>query len=268
MGYTYDRRTAKRDLELSRYGLEGLTSGAPVKLYHGTTRLFRRFDMSFSRDELVNKFYGKGIFLTPSKRVAEQYANANRNVGFDPSIIDDLARKNPNAAKFLKSLYDHGLGDGWELYMAQNGFIRENPPPGEGTLDTEAFYKHLHGVDPNTLGDLAGYIIGSKKSLPSTSSPLDEIMEAFHGAPTGVPDWVYDNLDEVGLNSKVYRPKVYTVVVTASKTLVTASKSEAAKARTNGFECVVYYGTDLVGGVPEVAVFNPKQVRIQRIEVV
>jgi hypothetical protein len=31
---------------------------------------------------------------------------------------------------------------------------------------------------------------------------------------------------------------------------------------------VVFFGADLVGGVPEVAVFNPHDVRISRVEVV
>jgi len=30
----------------------------------------------------------------------------------------------------------------------------------------------------------------------------------------------------------------------------------------------VYHGSDLVGGVPEVAVFNPRNVKIKHIEVV
>jgi hypothetical protein len=75
------------DREIQQHRLEGLLSGEPTVLYHGTTRSFRAFDMSKSRGELVDKFYGAGIFLTPSKRVAEKYANANRNIGFDPEII-------------------------------------------------------------------------------------------------------------------------------------------------------------------------------------
>lgn len=266
--YTYDRRVlAKRELNLSHYDLDGLMDGRPVTLYHGTTKLFRHFSMDKSRDELVEKFYGRGIFLTPRKRVAVQYAEANRNIGFEPSIIDDLKRKNPNAAKFLRTLYAHGR-DGWELYLEQNGFKNENPAPGEGSLDTVSFLKHLGGVDPNTLGDLAEYIIGSKMKRGVAPDDLEEVMNIFHGAPTGTPEWAYKELDEIGIDSKVYRPKVYTAVVTVSNTLVTASKSQASKARSKGYECVVYFGPDLVEGVPEVAVFNLRAVRIKHIEVV
>jgi hypothetical protein len=72
----------------------------------------------------------------------------------------------------------------------------------------------------------------------------------------------------MGLNSKVYRPKVYTVSVTATKLLVTKNKSQASKARAKGFDCVVYHGTDLVGGVPEVAVFDPRAVKVRKVEVI
>ena len=102
------RKVASRFLDAAQefrpewYGLEGLFNGKPVKLYHGSTRLFQRFSLSRSRDELNDKFYGNGIFLVPKKTVAGQYADANRNIGFDPSIIDDLKRVNRGAGAFLR----------------------------------------------------------------------------------------------------------------------------------------------------------------------
>jgi len=262
VAYDYDRRAAASD-PISEYGLEGLRTGAPVTLYHGTTRLFRTFDLSHGRDELVDQFYGKGIFLTPSKRVAEKYAEANRNIGFPPSIIDDLKRQNPAAGKFLQALFDHGQ-DGWEVAWKEEGFWRDNPAPGEGVVDLAAFDAHL-GTDSNTLQDIADYILGSKsKPLGAGDGPID----LFGRGATGLPGYLYDSLDEVGLDSKTYRPKVYTVSVTTTNPLVTKSQSAARKAREKGYDCVVYHGTALVSGVPEVAVFNPRQVRIRKIEVV
>jgi hypothetical protein len=49
---------------------------------------------------------------------------------------------------------------------------------------------------------------------------------------------------------------------------VTKSQSAARKARSQGYDSVFYYGTDLVKGIPEVAVFRPQDVKIRRIEVV
>jgi len=252
-----------RALDLSYYGLEGLTEGKPVKLYHGTTASFKKFDLGKSRDELVDQFYGKGIFLTPSKRVAAQYADANRNIGFDRSLIDDMKRKNRNAGEFMEMVYKMG-SDAWEAYARAEGLWNDDPSPGEGTFDAVGFEQHL-GVDSNTLSDIAGYIIGAKKDPErDTGGGFVNIFDQSSGAP----DWLYDSLDEVGLDSEKYRPKVYTVIVTVSNPLVTANKSQARKARSKGYDSVVFHGSGLVGGVPEVAVFNPRDVKIQGVVIV
>jgi hypothetical protein len=56
--------------------------------------------------------------------------------------------------------------------------------------------------------------------------------------------------------------------VTVSNPLVTANKAQASKARSKGFDSVVFYGSDLVDGVPEVAVFSPRNVKVRNIEVI
>ena len=255
---------AKKPLDLSHYGLEGMTTGSPVTLYHGTSAAFSEFDISKSRDELVNEFYGRGIFLTPSKKVAWQYAQANRNMGLPVSVIDDLARVNRNAASFLCALYEKGQ-DAWEPYWKAHGFWRDDPAPGEGQLDSDGFDRHLGGVDPNTLMDIAEHIIGSaKRQVPPDAA--EEVLNLFSPS-TGSPDWLYDDLDKIGLDSTKYRPKVLTVVVRVSNPLVTASKSEARKAPSKGYDSVVYYGSDLVGGVPEVAIYDARKAKITHVEV-
>src|SRR3989344_1497624 len=152
------------ELQLRENHLQGLVEGEPTVLYHGTSRSFRAFDLSKSRDDLVvNDYYGVGIFLSPSKRVAEKYANANRNIGFDVEIIDDLKRTNPNAGGFLQRLVAVG-NDAWEEYF---DMLREQGHEYPGT----ALDEYL-GFDANSLGDLAGYVIGSKvKTLGHDDGP-------------------------------------------------------------------------------------------------
>lgn len=256
------RYLSAKTLRLQDYGLEGLVEGKPTTLYHGTTRNFRKFDLSKSREDLVNQYYGAGIFLTPSKRVAEAYADANRNIGFPPEIIEDLKRKNPNAGSFLQTLFDHGR-EGWEIYWKENGFWRDDPLPGQGAVDLEGFEDHLGGIDSNDIGDLSDYIIGTKGKPKGDEGPVNIFNQS-----TGAPSWLYDLLDKLGLDSDQYRPKVYTVEVTAERTLVTSSKAQARKARQQGYDAVIYYGTDLVQNVPEVALFDPRNIRITRVEVV
>lgn len=255
---------AKKVPSLRELGLEGLGTGAPVTLYHGTSAAFSEFDIAKSRDELVNEFYGRGIFLTPSKSVAWKYANANRNMGLPVSVIDDLSQVNRNAGSFLRALYEKGHA-GFEPYARAHGFWRDDPAPGEGMFDSGGFDRHLGGVDANTLIDISGHILGSSKKSPPTDA-LDEVFDLFSGS-TGSPDWLYDNLDEVGLDSTKYRPKVLTVVVRVDNPLVTASKSEARKAPSKGYDSVVYYGSDLVGGEAEVAIYDARKAKITHVEV-
>lgn len=252
---------AAKTIDLSHWGLDGLLKGQSITAYHGTTRSFTHFDLGRSRTELVNKFYGAGIFLVPSKRVAEQYAQANRNIGFEPSIIDDLKRKNPKAGAFMETLYRVG-SDAWDLLVEE---MKEKAPEyGEYPMNHADDYL---GVNPNDLDSVCGYIIGSKVK-PSGSGSDNELLDLFNGSPTGAPGYIYDTLDEIGLDSSVYRPKVYTVEVSCKNPLVTANKSQAKAARSKGYDCVIFYGSDLVGGVPEIAVFNPGDAKIRRVEVV
>lgn len=243
-------RVVGAEINLAHYGLDALVAGKPTTLYHGTTAWFKTFDAAKSRESLVKNYYGGGIFLTPKKRVAEKYAGANRNIGFPRSIIDEVHRKSKAGGELLQSMYDHGYELGWEKWMTRL------------KLKTGEDIDRTVGFDPNLLNDIAEYIIGSKVRAPSSDN-----VNIFNPS-VGMPDYVYDTVDELDLDSKKYRPKVYTAVVTSKNPLVTASKSEARKARTAGYDCVVFHGSDLVDGVPEVAVFDPKLVRIKKVEIV
>lgn len=254
MPYSYDRRA--KAFDLSHHGLEGLPEGRPTKLYHGTTRSFTRFDLSRSRTELVDRFYGVGIFLTPSKHVAEDYAGANRNAGFDRSIIEDLKRKNPKAGAFLEQLVERG-SDVWDDYTPETLGVE----PGEAYQ--QAMYKAVGGIDPNTIMDVAQFVIGSKIRSNRDEGPVN-----IFNMSTGLPDWAYRDVESLGLDSDVYRPKVYTCVVTVKKTLITASKSAARSAPSKGYDSVIYYGSGLVGGVPEVAVYDSSSVKITGVDVI
>lgn len=254
----FEKRAAK-SIDLSHYGLEGMTKGETVTLYHGTTRSFTSFEMGKSRMGLVERFYGAGIFLTPSKRVAEKYAGANRNIGLEPDIIGHLKSKNPKAGTFLDSLYKHGK-EAWDTIIEE---LKATDPEAQNDL-MSALEKHLGGVDPNHLDDVCGYIEGSKVKPLGADSPNTNIFNTS----TGAPSWLYDAIDKIGLDSNVYRPKVYTCTVRVSNPLITASKSQAKSARQKGYDSVIFYGSDLVGGVPEVAVFNANDVKVMHVEVV
>lgn len=247
-----------RTFNLADWGLEGLAEGRPVTLYHGTTKSFRTFDSEKIRTELVTKYYGGGIFLTPEKKVAWQYAEGNRNTGFDPEVLDDMKAANPKAGEIMGLLYTKGDA-AWDIMQAR--FI-PLAPNGEGWA--VPLEEYLGGNIINEIADVCRYIIGSKL----VHEPSDDTLDLLFGNKVGSnPSYLFDTLDELGVDSKKYRPKVYTVQVAAHNPLATANKAQARNAKKNGYDCVVYYGSDLVGGVPEVAVYNPHQVKITHVEV-
>ena len=92
------------DFDLEQYNLAHIGKSS-ITAYHGTTSYFDSFDESKARKELVDKFYGPGLFFTTSKKVAISYANANRNIGFTRSVIDDLKKINHEAGTLMLNLY-------------------------------------------------------------------------------------------------------------------------------------------------------------------
>jgi hypothetical protein len=114
--------------------------------------------------------------------------------------------------------------------------------------------------------DIAGHIEGSRYADAPEAATL---FDLWGGVPKGTPAYIFDDMDAVGLDSSEYRPKVYTVSVSGlDKVLVTRSKPEAEKARSRGYDAVVFCGADLVDGVPEVVVFDPAKVRVTKVEVI
>lgn len=237
-------------MRLSDWGLEGLETGFPVELYHGTTKYFTKFDLAYCRENLTNAYYGSGIFLTPVKSVAHKYAYANRNMGLDVSLIEELHQVNPSAAKFMMDLYTLG-DDVWDIVTPEQLGVTED------YSYSDALEEYCGGIDPNTLADLSRWCIGSKMRRVEETGPIN----IFHMS-TGMPSYVYDMIDKIGISSEKYRPKVYTVRVQCSRPLVTKSTQLAKKAKAAKYDCVVFYGSNLVDGVPEVAVFDPNKVKI------
>ena len=269
------RRTAARvaarrevDCHLDSYGLDDLIRTGSGKLYHGTNRQFKRFDMAYIRHDLINRFYkAPGIFLTPRRATAEQYADAARNAMVPAVVVADLVRTNRGAGEVLTRLVGEGR-DAWD------GLRAEAKAAFPDATYFEAMEMMTGGVDQNTLMDLAKHIEGTRYTdAPEENSLFEATNSLFalwgSAAPTSTPVWVFDALDRLGLDSSEYRPKVYTVEVSGlDRVLVTRSKAEAGKAKAKGYDAVVFCGSDLVDGVPEVVVFDPSNVRVTKVDLV
>jgi len=258
------RFAARREVDcyLDAYGLDDLVRGGSATLYHGTTRSFQRFDSAYIRHNLINQFYkAPGIFLSPKRRVAVEYSTAARNTMIPASVVDDLTRINRGAGEVLRRLVTEGR-DAWDGLFedAVTRFPDAETPAVALEMVTE-------GVDPNTLMDIAEYVEGSKYGGGLRAETT--LFDLWGMTATGTPDHVFTDMESVGLDADVYRPKVYTVVVSGlDRVLVTKSKPAAARAQKQGYDAVVFCGADLVGDVPEVVVFDPSRVRVTKVEVV
>lgn len=260
---TAARIAARREVEchLKYWGLDDLVRGGSATLYHGTTRQFQRFDSAYIRHDLINRYYkAPGIFLAPKESVAASYAMAARNSALSASIVDDLVRRNRGAGAVLGRLVREGRGAWDGLFADATAAFPDAGSPGE------ALERMAGGVDPDTLMDIAEHVEGSKYAKGAADNTL---FDLWGMTPTGTPSYIFDSLDAVGLDSSEYRPKVYTVRVSGlDRVLVTKSKTEAEKARSRGYDAVVFCGADLVDGAPEIVVFDPAKVRVLKVEVV
>ena len=229
------------EYDLKYWNLDRFVQGNWTTLYHGTTANFDKFDMAYVRHELVDAFYGGGIFLTPDENLAWKYAQANRNFGLPKSIIEDVSKLHPEAGAFLNQLYTLGYKKGWEALL-QSGY---------------QYGDTLNGFEPDDFKDLAPYIIGTKEPVSLTST--------IFGGALIMPDYVYDFIDQLGLDSTVYKPKVYVLLAKANKVLITDNMGKAKKAPSQGYDGIVYFGSAAVDGTPEVAVHDPKNIKILRV---
>lgn len=228
-----------------------MANGTPVTLYHGTTADFTEFK-DRSRKELVDQYYGGGLFFTPDKKVAWKYAYADRNMPLPKTVIKDIARANPKAGLALALMFKHGREDTWDILAKQFG-----------TQDFTEMQAAI-GANLNDLMDLSKYIPGSRVKLFEDDTP-DDLSVLMGGG--GIRPPFYSTLDDLGVDSRKYRPKVYTVKVKTTNPLVTDSQSKARSAKSKGYDSVVYYGPQTVSGIAEVAVFNPNAVSIVGVEV-
>ena len=258
-----NRYITAASMRLEDWGLEGLMDGSAVTLYHGTTATFTSFDIAKTRKELVDKFYGGvAVFLTPKSRIAADYAYSARNTGFSESIVDDLKQRNPKAGLFLDILVSEGH-DAWDKHWTPEilGIAPEDY--------WDVLKETAGGCDPNDLASVAQWVIGTNMKDDRQGDDASALMSLLTGGSVGgTPSYMFDTLDEIGLDSSVYRPKVYKVSVSGLiNPMLTKSRGQAQIAKKKGYDSVVWFGADLVGNVPEVVVFDTHKIKIVSVEV-
>jgi len=241
------------------FDIENFVSTGTGVFYHGTTSMFSSFDPAYIRSQ-ANMKVGSGIYLTPDKYIALGYATGARNAVIPASVVDDLERVNPAAGKMLRLLVQRGNEEElWDEIFA----LAKQSYPNESGIDA---VERMIGTDTNHLLDISRHVDGSRTAQRQEAS-LFSLWGI--GGPSGVPWYVYDYIDQLGVDSKVYRPKVYTLLVSGVRNvLVTDSQEMGRRARAQGYDAIVYTGRDVEDGVPEVVVLDPSKVRVVDVEAV
>ena len=263
--FRYERRNHPEPVNFHNKSVaEFLHSGKPITVYHGTTSDFEKFDGSYMREELLNQpqYVGKGFFFTLSYSVAEKYADSNRNsiIQYD-EVFPLLKAHLPSELVEYASHYYHY---GWDDDL--NELLRDRKSDNQ----TRADYIDSFGVDINTLfHDIVDSIKGSYSSTHRQRDTMNDVFNMFSQSSSSGRGYIAEDLESLGINADSLRPKVLTCVVRANNVKLVKDLKEAKSARREGYDAMVWVGggNTHVGDEPEVVIFDPKNIRVVKKEV-
>jgi hypothetical protein len=238
----------------SNDSLERILNGQDSYAFHGSNRDFDNFDMSFLREWRAEMFLGKGIFLTPSREIAQEYSDANANSDLPLKILDDAKKIDSELGDFMSSLYYKG-NSSWE------------EPKFRKWLDL--YYKQkdvwkFGDVDPNDMAELVNLI-------PNSQSAKDYDEDRYKGWDNLTFSNIFSNshqalsvhqikdLKKLGLGD--YYPKIFTVYIKGTNSvLLSNSVNEIKKSK---HDIIIAYNVpNLVDDVPEIIVKNISLLKI------
>ena len=216
-----------------RDAVQRLADGEGILVYHGTTRNFDEFDIDRSRTWMNKEYQGDALFFSLDRDVAERYAYASRQASLHPDVMDEIERNNPEAAMFIRNIYEHGYEKGWEKNLEHFG--------AEGIWD-------IGGVDGNELSDLVDYIEGAKID-PREGEDLARLI--FSMETKSIHEGDLETLRKLGVVENYPNSQVYVVKIESDDVWVTNNR---VTAKVWDHDVVVYFGPDSVDDVPEIIV--------------
>jgi hypothetical protein len=216
--------------------------------FHGSNRDFKKFDMSFLRKERTDQFTGDGIFLTPDKYVARRYADSNINNSLPITILKDAEKIDPELADFMNSLYYKG-NITWSL---------------------PKFEKLIHNwkfpIDPNDVAELVNLIPGSqseKDYIADSSQNNNGFFNIFSTHTSALDYYHIEYLEKLGFGD--YNPKVYTVIIHPTDSVLVSNNIEKIRIAKNDI-IISYNVPDLIDDIPEIIVRNPNLLEVIKKE--
>lgn len=224
--------------------------GRPIPMYHGTASTFDRFSHDEHRSVLNNNYQGDGFHFSPDLDVADRYSTANRNQLFNKkrmfAAIDQVMPE--LIAATFKNVVEAGYQSAWDLPDEQ--------------VDVILACASQHGIDINSLLDLAEYVEGSNYNKGLRTDTASTIFDAISGGGAiYLPEWAATDARSFGLGSAVPEPRVVAAYLKTYNPLHTNRAERAKKAADRGFDGLCYSGNGTVANVPEWVVFEPTQIK-------
>jgi len=169
-----------------------LNMNLPTTLYHGTQRRFLDFSVIASNSSR-NSYLGAGdaIYFTPSREVAQKYANAPMATLLPSMVVGELRLKSPILGDLLGAIIVRGYENGWAYW--QNN-LKENERDIHNYLSEK-------GIDINDVGDLRSYFssVFMPEPIQDEISLSDVMFFLSDMKAQGTPDYVYDLLQQYGV---------------------------------------------------------------------
>lgn len=240
-----------------------LHSGKPLTVYHGTVGDFKRFDAKYMREELLNhpEYVGNGFFFSVTKKTAYTYADSTRNSVITFDEVFPLLKKSlrSDLYEYAVHIYKHG----WDEKLRE--ILESRAPEGQPLGE----YLDSLPVDLNNIVDIVDSIDGSHEKTQERDDTLNSLMSFFSGSSSSGRESVAIGLEEIGINADSIRPKILTCIVKADNVKLVRDLKEAKSARRDGYDAIIWYGGEhLVNNEPEVVIFNPRNIRISKVDVI
>lgn len=232
-----------------------LLRGEKATFYHGTNTDFKKFDISKGKKFRNDKFWGHGIFLSPTIQTASRYAHANANNSLDVSVIDKAKKIDKGLGSFMYDLYKKG-----------NSTWSDEKHSDFKEYSYSSKWK-FGDIDLNDISDLVQLIPdaqNAKDYAKDDDNDYIEPMDLFGGSTSALDTYSIDMLKELGLGD--YRPRILTVEVDPKKSdiFITNKQKDAKKSKADII--IVYDHKDLIDDVAEVIIRNEKLVKIKGID--
>lgn len=239
-------------------------------LFQGTNRQFDKHSEKHHRTPLNDNYQGDWFCFTASKDVAWKYADAARNQNLNRELffedLKNILNKSQNPDRdyiyqLCENIVSLGYDEGFDAIYQQIKNDKKTEEP-----EHYLFHQVIHNIcneldfDFNDLCDLLEYVEGSKYN--HNHDDINFIANLLNAQIEYLPHYLVDDMKLMGFDKSIPQPRIIECEISATKILTTNNPSEAKKAKSLGYDLVIYNGDGTVDGEPEYLVLSPQQISL------